>query len=153
MASLTQLSMVEKLEQKKEQQCARDYQEAKSHLLANQQKLSGLENYRLEYLRNIRSKASLGIGARTLNQHHQFVAQLDKACEQQIQMINQAVLVTDQRKKLWLAQQQKYKAIVKLIENKQQEHQVKADKQEQKMFDEYVNQRVARQTMRRNIRT
>lgn len=149
MASLSQLSLVEKLEQKKEQKCALDYQHAKSHLLANQQKLSGLENYRLEYLRNIRSKAKLGIGAKTLNQHHQFVAQLDKACEQQMKVINQAVLVADQRKKLWLTQQQKYKSIAKLIENKQKELQVVADKHEQKMFDEYVNQQVARKTLSR----
>ncbi len=147
MSNIKQLEMVAELERKREQECAQYYNQAKTHLLANQQKLSGLENYRLDYLRNIRAKASDGIEAKTLNQHHQFVAQLDKACEQQIQVINQSVLVTDQRKKMWLAQQQKYKAIAQLIEKKQLENKQRADKLEQKMFDEFANQRTARNMM------
>lgn len=136
--------MVAKVEQDREQQCALNYQQANAHLQANQQKLSGLEQYRLEYLRSIRIKAEQGLAAMSLNQHHQFVVKLDKACEQQIQIINNAVLVVDQRKRQWLAQQQKRKAILHLIALKEREFKLKEAKQEQKMFDELAVQRASR---------
>ncbi len=138
MAKVTQLKLVLEIESKKEQMCARNHQEAKAHVLNNQQKLSGLERYRLDYLHSIRSKAQQGIDAMTMSQHHQFVAKLDKACEQQVQLINQAVLVADQRKKQWLDQQQKLKAIKTLIDIKLKKESVKQAKIEQKMFDEFA---------------
>jgi flagellar FliJ protein len=136
--------LVAEVERKREQNCAALYQQANAHLQANQQKLSGLERYKLDYLHGIRVKASKGIGAKSMNQHHQFIAQLDKACEQQIQVINQSVLVTDQRKRQWLAQQQKHKAIVHLIAMKKREAVKLANKQEQKLFDEIATQRASR---------
>lgn len=147
MAKLTQLRLLEKVEKEREQHLALTYQQAKSHLLAQQQKLSGIERYRLDYLQLIRQKAGSGMGANTMVQHQQFVAQLDKACEQQIQVINQAVLVSDQRKRQWLAQQQKLKAVQHLIEKNMQAQRVRENKLEQKMFDEIANQRVARRML------
>ncbi len=147
MSSIKQLLLVAEVEQRKERDCAKHYQQANAHLLANNQKLSGLENYRLEYLHSIRTKASQGIGAKSMNQHHQFVGQLDKACEQQIHVINQAVLVVAQRKRMWLAQQQKHKAIVHLIAKKNQQAIQIANKQEQKLFDEIALQRAMRKPL------
>ena len=121
MSSIKQLLLVANVEQKREQNCALQYQQANAHLQANQQKLTGLERYRLDYLHGIRTKASQGIGATSMNQHHQFIGQLDKACEQQINVIGQSVLVVDQRKRQWLAQQQKHKAILHLIGVKQKQ--------------------------------
>lgn len=144
MSNIKQLLIVSSVEKKREQNCAMLYQQANAHLQANQQKLSGLERYRLDYLHGIRTKAAQGIGARSMNQHHQFIAQLDKACEQQILVINQSVLVADQRKRQWLTQQQKHKAILHLIENKQRKANSKANKIEQNLFDEMAQQRASR---------
>lgn len=144
MSNLNQLRLVAKIESDKEKQCALDYQHASEHLRMNQQKLAGLENYRLDYLRTIRLKASQGLEARAMSQHHQFVGKLDKACEQQIQIINQAILVADQRKQQWLAQQKKSKAIVHLIESKQLQQKALRAKLEQKQLDEYSIQRFIR---------
>jgi len=144
MSKLKQLYMVAKVEQDREQQCALNYQQANAHLQANQQKLSGLERYRLEYLHSIRVKAQQGLAALSLSQHHQFVGKLDKACEQQVQIINNAVLVVNQRKQQWLAQQQKRKAILHLITIKEKQVLVKEAKLEQKMFDEIAIQRASR---------
>jgi flagellar FliJ protein len=144
LSSIKQLLLVAEVEHKREQHCATQYQQANAHLQANQQKLSGLERYKLDYLHGIRTKAAKGIGARSMNQHHQFISQLDKACEQQIQVINQSVLVADQRKRQWLAQQQKHKAILHLISVKERDALKTANKQEQKLFDEIASQRFTR---------
>ena len=144
MSSIKQLLLVASLEQKKERDCALHYQQANAHLQANQQKLSGLEQYRLDYMHSIRSKATLGIGAQSMNQYHQFVVQLDKACQQQVHVISQSVLVADQRKRQWLAQQQKYKAILHLVETKKRQAIKIQDQQEQKLFDEIALQRAIR---------
>lgn len=144
MSSVKQLLLVASLEEKKVQNCAMQYQQANAHLQQNQQKLAGLERYRLDYLHNIRQKAKQGVGAMSMNQHHQFVGKLDKACEQQVNIINNAVLVVDQRKKQWLAQQQKQKAILHLISNKQKAAAIREAKLEQKMFDEFALQSTMR---------
>ena len=146
MSKLSQLHMVAKVEHEREQKCAIAYQQANSHLQANQQKLSGLERYRLDYLHTIRLKAQQGVAALAMSQHHQFVGKLDKACEQQVQIINNAVLVVDQRKRQWLAQQQKRKAILHLIALKEKEIKIKEAKLEQKVFDELAISRSARKS-------
>lgn len=144
MSKLSQLYMVAQVEKEREQQRALQYQQANAHLQANQQKLSGLERYRLDYLHTIRLKAQEGVAALAMNQHHQFVGKLDKACEQQIQVINNAVLVANQRKQQWQVQQQKHKAILHLIALKEKQVDVKAAKLEQKMFDEIALQKATR---------
>lgn len=146
MSKLSQLHMVAKVEHEREQKCAIAYQQANAHLQANQQKLSGLERYRLDYLHTIRLKAQQGVAALAMSQHHQFVGKLDKACEQQVQIINNAVLVVDQRKRQWLAQQQKRKAILHLIAIKEKEMKIKEAKLEQKVFDELAISRSARKS-------
>ena len=144
MSNLKQLLLVATVEQKKVQNTAIQFQQANAHLLQNQQKLSGLERYRLDYLHSIRQKARQGVDAKSMSQHHQFVGKLDKACEQQLQIISNAVLVVDQRKRQWLAQQQKHKAILHLIEIKKKAQALKESRLEQKMFDEYALQRSIR---------
>ena len=144
MSSLKQLILVATVEEKKMQNCATQFRLASAHLQENQQKLSGLERYRLDYLHTIRQKAKQGVNAQSMNQHHQFVGKLDKACEQQINIINNAVLVVDQRKRQWLGQQQKHRAILHLIASKQNVIKLKEAKQEQKMFDEFALQQSVR---------
>lgn len=136
MASLSQLQLVVSIEGKKESALARQYQQAKDHLFNNQQKLSALEQYRLDYLKLIRQKASEGLQAKALIQHQSFVGKLDKACEQQIHVINQAVLVSQQRKEQWLKQKAKAEAVAKFIDKQVIKQQLAESKQEQKLFDE-----------------
>jgi flagellar FliJ protein len=136
MASLSQLQLVVSIEGKKENALFRQYQQAKDHLFSNQQKLSALEQYRLDYLKLIRQKASEGLQAKALIQHQSFVGKLDKACEQQILQINQAVLVSQQRKEQWLKQKAKAQAVAKFIDKQVIKQQLAESKQEQKLFDE-----------------
>ncbi|MBF7072374.1 flagellar export protein FliJ [Glaciecola sp. MH2013] len=144
MSNLKQLMLVLDLESKKENKLAQDYQQAELHKQQSRQKLSGLEQYRLDYLRLIQQKGQLGVEAKELHQHQSFVGKLDKACEQQIQFISQATLVADQRKRLWLDQQKRRKAIEILISSKRAKASVIANRREQDMYDEIALQKYAR---------
>ncbi|MFQ3207649.1 MAG: flagellar FliJ protein [Glaciecola sp.] len=144
MSNLKQLHMVSDVETKKEQKLAQNFQYAAKHLQDNQQKLSGLEQYRLEYLKLIQQKGQLGVEAKKLHQHQSFVAKLDRACEQQIQFVSQAVLVADQRKRQWLEQQKRRKAIEMLIASKTKEAIAVEARREQQLFDELAIQKYIR---------
>ncbi|MDU0355691.1 flagellar export protein FliJ [Paraglaciecola aquimarina] len=140
----SQLKLVADWERQKEQKLAQDFQIAQNYAQENKQKLSGLENYRLDYLRQAQVKAKQGIGSLTFNQHQQFIGKLDKACELQMQQVAQSALVADQRKSQWLQQQKKRKAVDLLIEKQNIAQQQREAKQEQIMLDELTLQKFIR---------
>ena len=59
-------------------------------------------------------------------------------------VIAQANLAADQRKQVWLKQQQKVKAVTLLLEKQQRAKQQKEAKAEQAMMDEFATQRFFR---------
>jgi len=136
MAKIKQLELVVKIETEKEQHLARQYQLAKQNAFDNQQKLNSLEQYRVDYIALIKQKAEQGVSARALIQHQSFVGKLDKACEQQVEMINQCHLVSEQRKQQWIAQQTRTKAIHLLLNKQKSKKTQLENKQEQRLFDE-----------------
>jgi flagellar FliJ protein len=144
MSNLKQLQMVFDVETNKEHKLAQNFQYAAKHLQDNQQKLSGLEQYRIEYLKLIQQQGQLGVKAKKLHQHQSFVAKLDRACEQQIQFVSQSALVADQRKRQWLEQQKRRKAIEMLIARKTKEAVAAEARQEQQLFDELAIQNYVR---------
>ncbi|UAA38165.1 flagellar export protein FliJ [Paraneptunicella aestuarii] len=140
-----QLVMLAQWEQEKEDKAAMDYQKAMLFVNQNRTKLQGLENYRLEYFRQIQKKGrETGLEARSFNQHQGFISKLDRACEQQRQVIHNAVLAAEQRKSLWLKQQQKRKAIEMLLDKKKQIAMAKEARIEQAMMDEIALQKFIR---------
>ncbi|KXI27933.1 flagellar export protein FliJ [Paraglaciecola hydrolytica] len=146
--SIAQLQMVADWENQKEQKLLRTFQTAQQYVQQNKQKLAGLEQYRLDYLRQAQSKAKLGMAATTYGQHQQFIGKLDKACEQQSKIISNAVLVADQRRMQWLGQQKKRKAVEMLLAKQQHSLYLREEKQEQQMLDELALQRFVRQPPR-----
>lgn len=140
----SQLQLVADWELQKEQKLAQDFQVAQNFAQENKQKLSGLENYRLDYLRQAQVKAKQGVGSQAFHQHQQFIGKLDKACELQMQHLNQAVLVAEQRKSQWLQQQKKRKAVDLLIAKQNIAKQHLEAKQEQMMLDELSLQKFIR---------
>lgn len=139
-----QLQLVANWEKDKEDKYARDFQLAQQAVQQNQQKLAGLEQYRLDYLRQLNQKASQGLGSQHYHQHHAFIGKLDKACQQQTQVLSNARLVADQRKVQWLAQQRKRKAVEHLLEQQARQQQQRSDRHEQQLLDEFALQRFLR---------
>lgn len=146
--STRQLEQVAKWEQEKEDKLARDYRLAQQNVQTNQQKLTGLQSYRLDYLRQLQQRANQGLGALSFAQHQAFIDKLDKACQQQSQMLARARAAAEQRKGIWLRQQQKRKAVEMLLEKKRQQKQQLEDKREQALLDEVALQRFIRRTPR-----
>jgi len=118
---------------------------AQQYLQEHKRKLAGLEQYRLDYLRQAQQKAKVGVAASTFNQHQQFIGKLDKACEQQSMVVRKAMLVADQRRMTWLAQQKKRKAVEMLLEKQQHQAFLLGEKREQHMLDELALQKFVRQ--------
>lgn len=141
----SQLQIVADWERRKEQKLIQDFQLAQQSAQSNKQKLAGLENYRLDYLRQAQAKAKQGVGSVTFGQHQQFIGKLDKACEMQLHAVNQAVLVADQRRMQWLAQQRKRKAVEMLLDKQQKAKLKREEKLEQIMLDELSQQKFMRQ--------
>ena len=139
-----QLQMVADWERQKEQKLVQDLQLAQQFYQDNKQKLAGLENYRLDYLREAQLRAKKGVGSVIFGQHQQFIGKLDKACEMQLHTVNQAVRVADQRRLQWLAQQRKRKAVEMLLDKQHKAKLKREDRQEQIMLDELSLQKFMR---------
>lgn len=142
---MSQLQTVIKVERDREDKAAQALKMAEGNVQQQKQKLSSLQQYRLDYVRQIQQSGKQGgVDARDYHQHLQFVGKLDKAIQQQMQIISQAHLVVDQRRRQWLEQQKRRKAVDVLIEKKQAEAAVTANRREQDMLDEFANQRFLR---------
>ena len=139
--AIQQLEMVAKLEKDKEDKLVREFQQAQQHLQENKQKMIGIENYRMEYLRDMQNKANSGITIDSYGHFQSFVTKLEDAMKQQSQIVSTAFQVVNQRKELWLEQQRKRKAVDMLVDKHWAGEQTKANKVEQALLDEVVTQR------------
>lgn len=142
----SQLHMIADWERQKEQKLVQDFQVAEQFAAQQKQKLSGLERYRLDYLREAQQRAKQGVGSVTFGQHQQFIGKLDKACELQLTALNQAVRVSDQRRAQWMQQQRKRKAVEMLLEKQHKAKLIREEKVEQMMLDELSLQKFIRKS-------
>ena len=131
------LDLLLKLENDKEENLRMSYLQANQNLQANQQKLQGLNNFRLEYSQQLHVKGKSGLSSAGFGQYHAFIAKIEEAIRQQGSTVNTAKQVVTQRKALWLKQQVKAKAVAKLIEKQNLKAAALMAKSEQKMLDEF----------------
>ena len=132
-----QFTLLLKLNQDQEEARRSEYLRAEQYLRDNQAKLTGLSEFRLDYMKQLNTRGQQGLSSNNFNQFHAFINKIEAAMTQQIDVINTAKQVVEQRKGIWLAQQQKTKAIAKLIEKQLHAKQAKLQKEEQKMLDEF----------------
>ncbi|OUL58562.1 flagellar export protein FliJ [Pseudoalteromonas ulvae] len=135
--AIKQFTLLLKLNQDQEEARRSEYLRAEQYLRDNQAKLTGLSEFRLDYMKQLNTRGQQGLSSNNFNQFHAFINKIEAAMTQQIDVINTAKQVVEQRKGIWLAQQQKTKAIAKLIEKQLQAKQAKLQKEEQKMLDEF----------------
>jgi len=143
--AIQQLQMVFRLEQEKEDKLAREFQQAQQNLEENKQKMTGIETYRMDYLRQMQQKGNEGVTIDSYGHFQAFVTKLEEAIKQQSTVISTAFQVVTQRKNLWLEQQRKRKAVEMLIDKHHASVRAKADKAEQALLDEVATQRFFRQ--------
>lgn len=144
---MKQLNTLHKFELDREQKAAQALQAAELEFRQNEQRLQGVGDYRLEYMRRLNQRSIEGIDSATYSHFHAFIAKLDNAAQQMEIAVNQARVLVDAKKKQWLEQRKKIQAVELLIEKKSQALAVIANKREQKMFDEIATQQFVRRRM------
>lgn len=140
----SQLVTLYKFEKEKENKAAQELQLAETDYQQNLQRLSSVGEFRLEYMKRLMDRSIAGIDSATYTHFHAFVAKLDHAASQVEIAIKQAKSLAEHKRKLWLKQRQKVKAVEHLQSQQEKRHQLKVDKQEQAMFDEMATQQFIR---------
>lgn len=141
---MKQLNTLYKFELDKEQKAAQALKAAELDYQQNKERLSGVSEYRLEYMRRLNQRSLEGIDSATYSHFHAFIAKLDNAALQVKVAMHQAQALVETRKKQWLEQRKKIQAVELLRDKKLAALRVVANKQEQKMFDEIATQQFVR---------
>lgn len=147
LVSTRQLDVLYRFEKDNERKSAQQLQEAELEYQQNLERLNGVGEYRLEYMKRLNQRSLEGIDSATYTHFHSFIAKLDQAAEQVKIAIEQSKAMMEHRKNLWLKQRQKLQAVEHLLELQMKKAAKKAQRQEQKMFDEIATQ----QFVRRNL--
>jgi flagellar FliJ protein len=144
--ALKQLKLVLKVTSDKEEKLRLEYIKSQQYLNDSQEKLNGLSEFKFDYMKQLQAKGESGLTGANYSHYQSFIAKIENAMNQQIQVINTAKQVVAQRKDIWLEQQIKAKAIEKLIEKKNNLLLHKRNKAEQISLDEFTtNQFIQRQ--------
>jgi flagellar FliJ protein len=145
---MQQLETLLKYERDNEQRCADQLKIAENEYQQNINRLAGVGEYRLEYMKRLSQRAESGLDSSTYSHYHAFIAKLDSASAQVEIAVTQAKALVDQSKNIWLKQRQKVKAVELLRDQRQKKRLKVAEKNEQKMFDEIATQQYIRRSLR-----
>jgi len=142
------LQPVLKLAQGKVDEAARALGYLNSKIAAEQATHNQLRVYETEYLQLMRGGDEPGrkMDVHAVMRYQLFVQRLEAA---QIQQNEQIKLLEDQKAQVtehWIKTQARAKAIGSVMEAARQEAAVIANRQEQKLFDEFNNQRASRRS-------
>lgn len=139
-----QLATLLKFELSKEELAANTLRAAENDYQQNLIRLQSVADYRLEYMKRLSQRSSLGLDSATYNHYHAFISKLDYASKQVEIAMKQAKALVEQSKTLWLKQRQKVQAVEMLAAKRQLALTKIANKKEQNMFDEIATQQFIR---------
>lgn len=122
-----------------EQRCAMALAKARQDLKLFMEQQEALNHYREVYLQQWTERGLQGeLNAQQNGHYHSFINKLQSAAQQQYEGVLQVRQAVELRKQEWLAMQQRRKAVELLLEKKAERARHKADRQEQKMLDEFA---------------
>ena len=148
MAKVDPLFTVLKLNQEAEEQASLQLRAAQLELQRRQIQLKALQDYRLDYMKQMEQQQGKNISASYYHQFHQFVRQVDDAIVQQVNSVQEANTQQQHRQAHWQEKQQKRKAVELLLANKAEKAQLAEQRREQKMVDEFASQQFYRKSRR-----
>ncbi|QUN06858.1 flagellar export protein FliJ [Shewanella yunxiaonensis] len=151
MATKDPLFTVLKLAKDAEEQAALKLKAAQFEHQKRLNQLQALRDYRLDYMRQLAAQQGQPIRADYYQQFHRFVRQVDEAIKQQLAVVAEADRQKQHRQQHWMEKQQKRKAVEMLLEKKALQRQQRADKQEQKLIDEFAAQQFLRRKLTNGI--
>lgn len=144
---MSQLQVLLKIEQEKENELAQDLQSAQSYHQACVKKLDEVQRYKLEYLKRMQSQAGVGMQGVDYQHYQRFIVQLEDGIKQQLEVIATSKQVVDQRKGIWLEQHKKVKSVTTLLDKKHKQQLLKEEKYQQSLADEFAAQKYIRQQL------
>ncbi|MEZ9236182.1 flagellar export protein FliJ [Shewanella sp. 10N.286.52.A9] len=142
------LLTVLKLNKEAEEQAALQLKSAQLEQQKHQSQLDALNNYRLEYMKQMGENQGKTLSASQYHSFHEFIKQVDQALLQQVNAVKEAEKQTGYRQVHWQEKQQKRKAVELLLEKNAQKAQQLANKKEQKASDEFAMQQFIRMKSR-----
>ena len=148
MANADPLLLVLKLANDAEEQAALLLKSAQLECQKRLNQLSALNNYRLEYMKQMQSQQGQAISASHYHQFHRFIRQIDDAITQQNRVVVDGEKQKEYRQQHWLEKQKKRKAVELLLASKEKKRQVVEQKRGQKMTDEFASQQFYRRHQR-----
>lgn len=140
-----QLELLHKIEKDKENEFASNLQSAQSFYEATKTKLTEVQGYKLDYLKKLQSMGSEGLVGQNYQHYQRFITQLEEGINAQVNAMNTAKQVVEQRRLIWVEQHTKVKAVETVLANKKQKHQQVMDKYEQNLADEFASQKYIRE--------
>lgn len=141
----SRLSVVLELEERKEQEAMDRLRKAKAYLDQQVQQQQVLEDYRGQYLAELKGSMSQVTQVAVLQRSQGFVNQINGAIEQQTLVVQHAQVQFDTEKKNWLERREKAKGLKDLVERiKQEELQAFEKRQEKRMEDDLAGRRAFR---------
>ena len=121
-----------------EQQCALALAKAQQDLKLFMEQQNALNQYRQIYHQQWTERGLQGISPQQNSQYHAFINKLENAATQQYQGVLQVREALAECRTQWLEAQQRRKAVELLLEKKADKVRQKAQRQEQKMLDDYA---------------
>lgn len=128
-----------------EEQAAMALAKAQQDLKLFMDQQEALNQYRQIYHQQWTDRGLQGISPQQNSQYHAFINKLENAATQQYEGVLQVREALAQCRIQWLEAQQRRKAVELLLEKKADKVRLKAQRQEQKMLDDYAIQRRYRQ--------
>ncbi|QYJ85045.1 flagellar export protein FliJ [Shewanella mesophila] len=144
MAKHDPLDTVLKLALEAEEQAALQLKSAQLIHKKCQDQLTALQQYRLDYMKQMEQQQGHVISASNYHQFHQFIRQIDEAITKQLFAVAESDKQRLKGQQYWQGKQQKRKAVELLLEKKAVKRQLVELKQEQKLTDEFASQQFFR---------
>jgi flagellar FliJ protein len=138
------LLTVLKLATSAEDQAALQLKSAQFENQTRQGQLDALNNYRLDYMKQMEGHTGTTLRANQYHQFHQFIRQVDNAITQQVGAVQDAEKQVGYRQVHWQETQQKRKAVDMLLKQKAKKAMAIEAKLEQKNSDEFAMQQYVR---------
>lgn len=148
--AIKQLELLQRLESEKEMELAKNLKAAQSFLESSQAKLKEAHAYKLDYLKRMQQEGQAGVRGGNYQHLQNFIVQLEEGILAQQNAVDTANQVVEQRRKIWLEQRTKVKAVETLIDNKKLKQQMVINKQEQNAADEFASQKFIRSRLAAN---
>ncbi len=146
MTRVNRLKPIIEFKDQQQKQCLQDMADSKTRWENQQTQLDNLHLYQNEYhINQAHTNDTNALSVMQLVEERRFIDQLENTIKQQVLIVQQAEREYQIKQRHWLKMKNDVTAVEHLVENLHHEEIKLADKQEQKILDEYGLRRQLKQ--------